>query len=836
MKRHQRAVWVGVILWSMVTAAGGQVRLGLDTGLSPKQAQSMLDSLGPEAAPAGTSLRILTLQSALVTDSDGRWIVGDADRLEESIASLKRLRQRGYRIIGFVQLEGIVWRGGVREAGRFRLPVDLQEAAGFAAAMQASYRGFVDVWEISNEPDLDFVQDLAEHYTAYLKAIYLGIRQSSANDQKQNARSVEPFDATPGRQSDLPLARGARPSAANSPSVLMAGLGLPPGPWLERFVANDGFAYTDGFNYHYYGYAEDFTGVYRQHEAAVGELGAGSRELGVGSTKLITKTLPVILTEIGYGMLGKQARNTKEGRLRQWRWFKSVGEQAEQLQPEAALAFVLKPYLAYDAMEHGLTVPTVHRTEDGGQRTGANAFHAGGIEYVANDFAADGQGARGNGQVPSAKGQGTRLESWMGLIGKEIGGNQITPALAWWLAGPRIGGATQLAVDSRRWTVSTPVLSPVVIDFIAGEGLQPLKRFLGSFVTGNVPPGIKPEEAKPVLPPVIRPPKPPKPPRSEEFMIHVRTANGNLYEVYPTRMAMPDWQTYLEHQGNFTMSFYGRAELPWRFNDNKPVSLVVVMYPKELPATYEFKRVQLIKLGEVSHEEAQKGAKKPTVNRYGQGQVVLYNFSDKPVNGKLLLPEGMNIAANGADLKQSVESVQSVVKNAESIILAPGERREIAVDVQVAAERFERSKAAISFAPQDVKIPPARFVTELFPALEGLKTVVVAQLLQPRAGSLEPGAKSKNPDPETNNRTLIETQRRAAEEAPMKLTAEGSKLVAFAQHGARVEPTSDGFTVTVTETPQGKEQRVEVEIPWPDGLEFGPEEFLSLEFRLGSER
>jgi hypothetical protein len=72
---------------------------------------------------------------------------------------------------------------------------------------------------------------------------------------------------------------------------------------------------------------------------------------------LSKKDLPVFLTEVGYGMLGKSARDTKEGRLRQWRWFKSVGEQIATLRPEAPMAFYLRPYLEYDTSEYGLTVP-----------------------------------------------------------------------------------------------------------------------------------------------------------------------------------------------------------------------------------------------------------------------------------------------------------------------------------------------------------------------------------------------------------------------------------------------------------------------------------------------
>jgi hypothetical protein len=58
------------------------------------------------------------------------------------------------------------------------------------------------------------------------------------------------------------------------------------------------------------------------------------------------------------------------------------------------------------------------------------------------------------------------------------------------------------------------------------------------------------------------------------------------------------------------MAFYGRAALPWRFKENKPASLVVVMYPKSLPATYEFRRPQLIKFGKPLNTEIAENVEK----------------------------------------------------------------------------------------------------------------------------------------------------------------------------------------------------------------------------------
>jgi len=91
----------------------------------------------------------------------------------------------------------------------------------------------------------------------------------------------------------------------------------------------------------------------------------------------------------------------------------------------------------------------------------------------------------------------------------------------------------------------------------------------------------------------------PERPTKEEGMmsVHVRTANGNLYEVWPRQRAGADWRTYLQHERNFTMSFYNRARLPWRLRENRPVALVFEFYPRDLPAVYEVRKIGLVRMG-----------------------------------------------------------------------------------------------------------------------------------------------------------------------------------------------------------------------------------------------
>jgi hypothetical protein len=86
---------------------------------------------------------------------------------------------------------------------------------------------------------------------------------------------------------------------------------------------------------------------------------------------------------------------------------------------------------------------------------------------------------------------------------------------------------------------------------------------------------------------------------------YFRTANGNLYQVWPRQYAMHAWSEYIEAKGNYTMAFYGRAKLPWRFKDNRPVALVFFFRPDRdaLPAVYEVKDARIVKLEAGSAEQ-----------------------------------------------------------------------------------------------------------------------------------------------------------------------------------------------------------------------------------------
>ena len=829
---------------------------GLDTGLDAIKLANVIAQRRDDT-PNGKS----EVQSAQLPDpspfalrssllASGGWmrLRGiDLKKVAETRQALHKLRAEGLRTCVFLRRSVKDWKVAY-------LPDDLRETYEHSRQLGAAFGDLVDAWEVDNEPDLGFVPESAERYTALLKASYLGLQRGFA-EAKTKAESGRRLgaDGEAKRKSEIgsqnPQVSGFSPQVSSrAPLVIMGSLGLPPGPWLERFAANDGFAYTDGYNYHYYGYAEDFTGVYRQHEAAVKELSKLST-LNAERSTAVTKLLPIFLTEIGYGMLGKQARDTKEGRLRQWRWFKSIGEQVAQLRIEGAMAFYLPPYLEYDTSEYGMTVPAKPVTEKAeGGNLKAEVWIAGGIQYAPTDFGAD------------------KAAPWMKKIGTKIGGNEITPALAQWLAPQKSSGfRSQVsgfsAGASRSWSVTTAPPSPVVIDFLPGEGLSPVKRYHGSFVTGTATSREQGAKSKEPTPPSPPRPSPSAIHRREEFIIQVRTKNGNLYEVYPTRQATPEWQHFMEPQDNFTMSFYGRAELPWRFKDNLPASLVVVLYPKQLPTIFEFRHPMLTRLGEGkgASNKGQVASSEATTNRrYGSGRIILYNFSDKPVTGRLHLPDCVAAVAPSAEPLASAEpSTVNRPPLTGSVTLAPGERREVSVNIQVAAESFTRIEAPISFVPEDTAIPTARFLTAWIPDIAGMKATLVAELLRKeipdgalganmakqngrsallRDGEANPKSEKADKSKDLTNLATLANRPRAAEEAPSILSSgfkfQVSGFKSFAQPGAAVERTAAGFTVTVTSIPSGKPQRIEVELPWPDGLDFPANAFLSVEFRL----
>jgi len=141
----------------------------------------------------------------------------------------------GFRVLSFLDL-GLL---PIEQRGD-ALPEDLLGVYTAAKAMQRRHGGYVDAWEMVCEPDVGYCRDLPDRLAAFQKAVYLGIKAGAAE--------------TP---------------STRAPMVLMGALALPPGPWLERAARNGLLDYTDAYNFHFYGFAEDLNGVIRAHRAFV---------------------------------------------------------------------------------------------------------------------------------------------------------------------------------------------------------------------------------------------------------------------------------------------------------------------------------------------------------------------------------------------------------------------------------------------------------------------------------------------------------------------------------------------------------------------------------------
>ncbi len=824
--------------------------------------------------------------------------------LHAEVAGLRLLLQLGFRPFPLLRWSASSWNSGTRPGVRMKFPLDLREAYYRGYEYGEAYGAVVVGFEIENEPDINFVLENAETYMAFQKALYLGLKEGASQtapviSDGQKARSDEGREAVGDQRSEKAKSDGLSSALSCSrtyrllltteqgpaPLVVMPPLALPPGPYFEQLVENGLFSYTDAFNYHYYGYAEDFSGVYGQfadavrelsdeqeaisdklhmHQGLSGQAGAmdselsASREASQGKTvdsgseadgseafnfklkasRFVNKGLPVLLTEYGYGLLKDPGHHTVDGRERQWRWFKKVGEQILDLKIAGPMAFYLPPYLGVNDQAYGLTV----RPEDGASSDKAKASHTGGTNTLNFVPSADRLPMTAGGVTYTAADFGVNeVEPWMKQIGRRFGPNEATPALAW-----IYDFGKRHPYQSKDWSVDALPPSPMVIDFIAGSGLIALKRYGGYLATGlnrrrhdesrnekeetegderialksgsgqlvlynfsektiagrlrvvrgrglvengdqlerkrvlepmdrlvipvdfNVPaevfakqklsvcfaaseagglrghgfdrkagepsqhvnqgispavfatsfwptnlgmkealvedfgranprvlsdenveinedveygissigstaergPSSQPENAslnaanltlldsRPLATEEPRlahvsgrwrttpgievmetngeiwqfavsafPKEPNRPAMAElplpddfefpddgmmrmtyrllhqrtadggqYFELYFRTANGNLYQVWPRQYATGDWKHYMEMKGNYTMAFYGRANLPWRFRDNRPVSLVFFFRPRQLPVTYEVKNARIVRL------------------------------------------------------------------------------------------------------------------------------------------------------------------------------------------------------------------------------------------------
>ena len=200
-------------------------------------------------------------------------------------ASFSELKAAGHRVVAFVQLPGLE----PKQPGN-ALPEDLREVYNAARRMAGEYAEQVDAWEMVGEPDVGYCRDLPDRLAAYQKAVYLGIKAGAGVVERVDPNAMDRTESPEARWGQrAPPTRPTQPSTRPAPLVLMGALALPPGPWLERARRNDLLDYTDAYNFHFYGLADDLTGVIAAHaRVAHEEATRGHREQSLsGRTNLL---------------------------------------------------------------------------------------------------------------------------------------------------------------------------------------------------------------------------------------------------------------------------------------------------------------------------------------------------------------------------------------------------------------------------------------------------------------------------------------------------------------------------------------------------------------------
>lgn len=680
------------VLWLTCATYGG---FGFDVGRDLAVYQDALRS-GELSGFNGQWLRVRSIAGAGGEgDKASRTETGDRE-------AIKALHERGVKVCVILRWGPGEWKSGVRAGGGHRLPLDLREIYERGRRIGAIYGDIVNVWEIENEPDINFIVDNPETYAAFQKAAYLGLKhgvesafQSHRGEARgeRRERSSTWLEHKRGWRSELEAPR-SQLIVHRSSLVIMAPLALPPGPYLERLWANGIASYTDGFNYHYYGYAEDFSGVYGQFRDAVKELageGQTTFRLWPRTSSLgQRKTLPVFITEYGYGLLDREARNTVEGRVQQWRWFATVAKQIQDLRIAAPMAFVWNPYYEADLNEFGLMAEKpmgLFRGEGEGDepRVQSPESRDKGAGLIS-DSSADNRSSQLSTLSPqltftSADFGEKEPQPWMQRIGLKVGDWYASPALAYlW------DYAERKPYRPRDWAVRAERPSSVVIDFIAGADMAQ-RKVSGGYVV----------------------------------------------------------------QGRWTPA-------------------VLMMSP-------------------VAGAPSQ---------RAGAGRLVLYNFSDTPVTGRLAMkgtggvwcPEGGQV-----------------------LMLAPGERREIDVELAVQAQGYFPGVYRVTFTPEGPVTGRAVWETRLMPDAAHMQSTVVSGFDFPVEAAVK-------------HRRILASHARVGG-AP-ELKPDGRWLVT---DGVRVEETNGVWRFHIDYLPAEAMRPAAVELPLPEGFVFEKGTWLSLEQR-----
>ena len=809
----------GVTILAVLSLASWGSAAGFDTGLNALALVTGLRGDNQLAAQGNGWLRLRGIPEPGISS---------VQEIAAHQRALAELQARGFHTCVLMMPAAASWAKGVRALPGSRLPIDLTEAFAWGQRLGRTYGALVDAWEIDNEPDIGFLAENPEAYAAFFKAVALGIRAGAGETEKLKAErlkaetrglkagELKPEELKPERlkterlkaeelkaeNSDtsglklqasslsspasnlIPQVSGLSPAAsgfsshlstdapaAKAPRVLMAPLALPPGPYFERLMANEFFSYTDGFNYHYYGYAEDFSEVYGQFEMAVGRTIPSPPLLGAAETNRRVKdnapylgSLPVFLTEYGYGMLGADTRNTVAGRVAQWRWFRDVYAQATRLRIEGAMAFYLPPYLELGFQEFGLSMARGggQRTEDGGRGTEDG-----------------GRGTEDGGRRTGDRGRRTGRALQPGQA-TDLGVGRIIPNP------PPVNDAdaSRRIKDNPPYLKQQPVFQ-VEPAFTAGgltfrptdfgaEAVEPWMQRIGAKVNGN--------EASPALAwlldqSLLRPAL-----RDDEGQAlaepgKLKSETGNLKPETPNPSSLKSQLSALSSQLSTLRP--------------QPSGLS----PQVSPVVIDF----VAGRGMLAVKQCQgfflTGAADGSST--GMGELRIYNFSNAAISGRL----------------EVGELARSTITSSTMVSLSPGQMRIVPVRLQVKAEDLHSRDWTVRFVPAQPGATNSIFSTQLYVDASRLVRRVVANLGVGDAG--------------VQNAQVVDTRPIASEEPPAH--AVGRWRVS---QGIEVAEGEGVWRFTVTGFPAESLRPAVAELVLPDGFELPEGSLLELGYRI----
>jgi hypothetical protein len=438
-------------LFASITLADNP--LGFDMGWSPEQTEATLADLGVDGSH-GTWLRVRGMVgSAVLSASQDR---GLDPRVLKRREALAKLRERGHRLVALLRWSPGSWESGTRP-GPAHLPLDLTEAYQRCRDLAYTYGDLIEAWEIDNEPDISFVPENAETFAAFYKACALGIIAGREAAEEYEGGKVKGEKSQSEDSDRLTVAGGTwlvSHDRAES-AVMHSPLALPPGPYWQELVANDVLSYTEAFNYHYYGYPEDFRGVRDAWIAALHAAILPFSALSHPSSSALRPPLPLFITEYGYGLLDRFDRHTNEGRDRQKRFFELVLPHVTDGTITGAMAFVFMPWLGpFSDNEFGLILEMQSRQD------------------------ADAARERADDSIEQSRPAGVTELVALEEIEKTKTDQSETPSEhPTSREGPKSPDLRRLISDD---------LSPVVLDFIAGENTQSVKRYNGHLLQQTV--------------------------------------------------------------------------------------------------------------------------------------------------------------------------------------------------------------------------------------------------------------------------------------------------------------------------------------------------------------